>query len=583
MMMVGDRILNFWKINEGAKVAVRRFPVSLAFTLALSVQVICYAWMNWSPDALTFFLSVGMLVALIQHLWAEDNVGYALPCMGRSVRCLAFWLLPLLLLGADSIVLHYADDINLAVQIAQSGGVAALLVVLCFIPFLRERDDCKSWNFVFRLVSSAAIALTVGGVMCGGISFLYYGAAELFGFEVEEDIVFTYCILCLISLPILLFHIRIPSGEEKHNAQLPKNRFVLGVTKFLFIPLAVLYILVLYAYGLKILFTWTLPEGMLATMVSVMMLGVILITFLMYPYRVVANGESRVPNGEWGMVQGKWFMRIVPYAVVPLIFLMSVGLARRFMDYGITANRLYVLTLNLWFYAVAIGLIVCKARRIHWISISFAALVVLTSCHPWNFNSAYRSMMLDRYDAITKKYNLNMSEMTETVLRQSMQMMTEKESRRFYDVLQNSKDFNDRIKQECSHLSLYLNYEMFMQYNSLAVGSESSNDMEYLYDGAGFHVPQGYESFTLVSESQNPMHVNVSDADGENGSARNGNDSTFVYSHDTFGDFVIAYRNLDNERQYVFRNETGDAVLVVEHLKVYSNRLYSISGCIFHH
>ena len=173
MMMVGDRILNFWKINEGAKVAVRRFPVSLAYTLALSVQLICYAWMNWSPDALTFFLSVGMLVALIQHLWAEDNEEYALHEFTKNAKSCLFWTLPMLLLAADSIILHYADDINLAVQIAQSGAVAALLVVLCFLPFLRERDDCKSWNFVFRLVSSAAIALTVGGVMCGGISFLY--------------------------------------------------------------------------------------------------------------------------------------------------------------------------------------------------------------------------------------------------------------------------------------------------------------------------------------------------------------------------------------------------------------------------
>jgi hypothetical protein len=81
----------------------------------------------------------------------------------------------------------------------------------------------------------------------------------------------------------------------------------------------------------------------------------------------------------------RWVIRWFPVLALPLVILMTVGIVRRLGDYGITVNRLYVLTLNLWFYAVCIGLFVLKARRIHWIPLSFGAILLLTSAQPMNY------------------------------------------------------------------------------------------------------------------------------------------------------------------------------------------------------
>ena len=75
----------------------------------------------------------------------------------------------------------------------------------------------------------------------------------------------------------------------------------------------------------------------------------------------------------------------LPIAILPLLVLMTIGIARRFNDYGITLNRLYLLTLNIWFYIVCIGLFVLRARRIQWIAVSFAGIFLLTSVLPVNY------------------------------------------------------------------------------------------------------------------------------------------------------------------------------------------------------
>ena len=72
---------------------------------------------------------------------------------------------------------------------------------------------------------------------------------------------------------------------------------------------------------------------------------------------------------------------------------MTVGIVRRFMDYGITINRLYLATLNLWFYFVCIGLIAGRVRRISWIPISFSIVFLMTSALPVNYAGITRSTL----------------------------------------------------------------------------------------------------------------------------------------------------------------------------------------------
>ncbi len=142
------------------------------------------------------------------------------------------------------------------------------------------------------------------------------------------------------------------------------------------------YLLVLYIYATRILISWELPTGWVSWLVVALMAGCIAIEFGLYPSRV---SESKRIN--------EWIARWLPALVLPLLILMTVGIIRRFNDYGVTINRLYLITLNIWCYIVCFGLVLTRARRISWIPISFSIIFLLTSVLPVNYASITRNVM----------------------------------------------------------------------------------------------------------------------------------------------------------------------------------------------
>ena len=72
-----------------------------------------------------------------------------------------------------------------------------------------------------------------------------------------------------------------------------------------------------------------------------------------------------------------------------MLMLMTVGVARRIGDYGITIHRLYLAVFNAWLYIVCIGLTI-KRNRIWWIPASFALLLIITSIGPQSISNITR-------------------------------------------------------------------------------------------------------------------------------------------------------------------------------------------------
>lgn len=546
--------INLNKFYENALATCERFPACLCLLLMLSAQLITYIVIEKTPDALTFFLSVGLLLALLLHLWTEETDDCRLTCIPDSRKAVMAWTLPFVILAADSYALHLQERVTMSIGIAQSSAILALLIGVCYLPFWHESDDRKSWNFVFRIVGALLVAFFVGLLMWGGLSLLYVGSSELFGFETNFKVVTTLAVLCNVMLPGLLFLIRVPAGEKKQDNLLTKSGFLLGIVRYLFLPLAMLYMGVLYVYGAKIVATWTLPKGMLSMLISVLMGGIIAITFMLYPYIKDKNHKGYEIR----------LIHLMPLLVLPLLVLLSVGIGRRFMDYGITANRLYLLTLNVWFYVVALGLWLFKARRIHWISISFSTLLLLTSCHPWNYNSIYRNTLLARYADIVAKYPLVAEDLSEEVLRSRLSTMPEAEARRLFNTLGDIREYD--YQMYCDMFGYYNNY--MITYDEYMKGTKiSTYAMMYGCKNEDFDIPEGYKrvknmderSIALLMDKTTKLQSSVAFAC---------NDSTFVYRSQQFGDFVIRHKGMKDEKTYVIKSTSGNAMLAITYLRI---------------
>ena len=379
-------------ISRAARSCFQRFPAPAAFATALAAYAIFVILAEPKADQLVgtivYFLSVGFVLSLSLKLWSEEHQWTRKDWV---VHAIAY-----IILLADAIYLYHINfgyhGRGYETFLMHASAILALTLTVFFLSFNRERNDIPSWIFAFSLISSLVICVFIGLVLWGGLCLLLSSMNWLFSVNLGWKWYAVTGVLVAGYLPALLFLGRIPGGEEKHDREPLRSGFLAGVFRYLFLPLEALYIIVLFIYAVQILVRWELPNGQVSWLVIASMVGLIAIEFGLYPTRHAENRPFDHAVARW-----------LPLILTPLLLLMTVGIVRRFSDYGITIARLYLATLNVWFYAVCLGLFISRARRIHWIPISFAALFLLTSALPINYTSLTRHSLFKQVERALKQ------------------------------------------------------------------------------------------------------------------------------------------------------------------------------------
>ena len=284
-------------LGDAFRRCARRFPVTLGFAFALTAYL-CFQVATEGEAGekkllmtIGYFLSVGTLLSLSLHLWAEE-------VKRRKLR-LGVQIVAPVLLALDAVFLYHNIEGTRAIDIGIAHGAALLAIGLSvfFLPFFRERDDIPAWNFAQTAVGTLALVVIVGAVMSGGLSLLVFSLHQLFGVEVSYKCYLYLLILCSLLLPLLMFLGLLPEGERKHDRQPQPTAFLQGAIRYLFVPLAALYLLVLYAYAGTILARWELPDGWVSWLVVALMAGVIAIEGGLYPSRIKAHRPTDAAAG----------------------------------------------------------------------------------------------------------------------------------------------------------------------------------------------------------------------------------------------------------------------------------------------
>lgn len=379
--------------QKSVRQCIERFPVTIVFVVLLSLYCCHQVYLSsccGDKDfliALGYFLSLGTLLSFSLHLWSDE---VSRPKLKKIV-----WAMGYAALLVDSCYIYSinaSSTWNTEITLAHAAFVFALTMSVFFVSFFREKNDVSSWNFVLQLFCHYIIAQFIVGLFYAGVSILLASLNGLFNVVVDYK-VYEY-IMCIMIIPsALLFLGRLPRREQMHNPKVILSEFWPKVVKFVFLPLTGAYLAVLYIYALRILVSWELPDGWCSWLVVVLMIMCIGIEITIYPAR--QSQERKFEN------RLSW---LLPLLVLPLLILMSVGIVRRLSDYGMTVSRLYLLILNLWFYAVCIGLIIGKAKRINWIPISFAATFLLVSVLPVNISSVWKHYVISRVEAAIEAY-----------------------------------------------------------------------------------------------------------------------------------------------------------------------------------
>ena len=491
--------LSLQNISETLLRVIKRFPVTTGLLVALTAVLSYLVATETEPDSkllcLLAFLSAGLFISIATSLWGEEQ-------RDRRLK----WIVESVSLGVCALycVLVFLTDVipNRELPAFKIGNAAWIALVVLLIPFgsfLREKDDLKVWHFILSLCGALLISGIVAWVMTGGFEGLLFGTAALFDFDAGKKLPLVIMIVCTVLLFWMLLLALIPQSERKHNASSEMPSFLTKIVSWLLLPLLGCYILVLYAYGLNILIQWELPKGMISWLVSAVMAVYVLCYVLLYPQ--VTHQES------W---QSKVLTRWLPIVILPLLVLMSVGVVRRFADYGVTPPRLYLLTLLLWFYAICIVMLAVPRKRFRWIALSFAALFILSSGHPLNYYRLCRPYLSAKIDKV--------------IAEKGLQVPFE-----WYSLYQESHDEElDKLDKEINYMKDCYGKEYISRwvgeserYFSGESESEATRveirNIYYTRHPSGNLCPQGYATFRWVDNSSNELPAKLTEDSIVNG------------------------------------------------------------------
>jgi hypothetical protein len=162
--------------------------------------------------------------------------------------------------------------------------------------------------------------------------------------------------------------------------------------QYILLSLVIVYLLILYAYLLKILMQWNWPKGWVSSLILGFSAASILSLLLMHPIR------DRSENA-WIRAAGKWLYVVL----IPLIAVLFLAVTERIGDYGITESRYVGIALGVWLSAQVIYFLFSKSKSIKFTVGSLCLLAFLISFGPWGMLSVSHRSQVGRLSRLLTK------------------------------------------------------------------------------------------------------------------------------------------------------------------------------------
>ena len=351
--------------NEAAMQAGWVFPLlsagalGLPLTLALTLAAERYQW----PAGRRWAAQAGVLALLVG--WVA--LAPALPGLVWGLR-LAVLLLGLHLLVAAA---PYLGELR------------------------READTSGFWRYNETLFLRLLTAGLYSGVLFAGCALALVAVRELFGWYTDSD-VFGYLFVVLGALFNTWFFLAgVPRDFAALEQDTPYPKGLKVFTQFVLLPLVVLYFGILYAYLVRILVQWQLPEGLVSLLILALAVAGIFALLLIHPLR-------HNPENTWIRTFARWFYR----ALFPLLGLLAVAIGTRIRAYGLTEERYFVVLLAVWLLGVALYFLWRRGQGIIWIPVTLAALAFASAAGPWGAFAMAERSQLRQLRELASQYNL---------------------------------------------------------------------------------------------------------------------------------------------------------------------------------
>lgn len=377
-----DKRFSLLDVIGMAEQSCRRFPVTICYIIYAVIVAEMSIWDYRIDSAFQYTAILGPLLTLAAYIWCEPYAKSR-----AEIKTFVQVIVNLAIIG-DLVYMLMTEHFGEAETAGHVAAVAASAIAIFFAP--ARGNAIRAWRFSYRQTVSAIIAALISSAVEIAIVIIMMALFMLLKYGDDmARMIFTIAIVLAVALPLMIFISRITYPDDTDLDRHEEPRIIVALVKYLFLPLLGAYMLVLYIYGIKILVTWELPEGYVTWSVTALVAEVLVVEFFLFPL----SEKSLRPLG--GLIK-----TALPALTLPLLVLMSVAIGYRINQYGFTTDRLYVLTFNIWCYAIMGYLFIDRCRHINPIPLSFSAVMLVTSIIP-GVNYSTLGAMLQREDTTT--------------------------------------------------------------------------------------------------------------------------------------------------------------------------------------
>ncbi len=264
-------------------------------------------------------------------------------------------------------------------------------LLVSIAPFLFNKQLNGFWNYNKILFLRILLSLVYSIFIYLGLIIALTALKLLFDIEIHQELYLEIWIATIGIFNTWFFVSGIPADfDQLEDIKIyPKGLKIFA--QYVLLPLLGLYLIILYAYGAKIIISTIWPKGVVAYLIIFISILGIFTFLLLYPY-------GNLKESLWI----KKLSRIYYFALIPLLFLLYIAIYIRINEYGVTINRYAILMLAIWITIVCVYSVLGKTN-IKFIPTSLAIIMIFISFGPWGMFSFSENSQTKRLKLILEE------------------------------------------------------------------------------------------------------------------------------------------------------------------------------------
>ena len=376
-------IKNLFQIHTVLRDVFIRFPlpVLLALTAVVVSWLLTHELISFNKAIIPLFylsIAINFVAQIVFKLFAESE-NWSL----KKYHISSIGLLVLIIIYAQYLI--YSQHIVPFIFL-----IVSLLLSIIFAPYIRDKSSMNSvWYFNYQTGSAIFFAAVASIILGAGLSLILLSVTYLFDIDLDKILYADIWILSAIGfVPVyILENISQQFDYNDESCGFPKGiRFI---SNYLLVPLMMAYMLVLYAYFIKIILQWELPKGYLGWMIICFGAIGILTKLLTYPISDTGNKLLTLFD--------RYFYKALIVPTLMLFFAITI----RITDYGVTEQRYAVVMLGIWFVVlIALSIFYKEKFHIKHVPMVLAALSLLAAYGPWSAGSVSLNSQMKRFESL---------------------------------------------------------------------------------------------------------------------------------------------------------------------------------------